>query len=289
MSSFNKIESSDQIELRNIAKRFIYLESKEDVLVFGERWFPDRGEQVEFHPASVGGNGGGNDVIARVKADRSVGIEAWGVVDRDILAARRDWDAFFDADDASFAARKVFGEYVLVLRCWEMECYLLHPEVLEMHLADAQGRSPRPTPKLIEELFELVCCKLPILAANIMLNSYGKKELSRSFGKNQDCIKLLNVIEQQIEKDGIAPDLLEDCLERIVNFGTGHSPYSEAHWLGLLRILDGKLLVEWIKDRFDLKDECRFALATRTKNLGKVDDMLEKRISDLAMGDSVMH
>lgn len=289
MSSFNNIESSDRIERRNVAKRFIYLESEEDVQVFGERWFFERGERVEFRPASDGGNGGCNDVIAHVKADRAAGIEAWGVVDRDILAARHNWDAFFDADDASFAARKVFGEYVLVLRCWEMECYLLHPEVLEEYLADAEGRSPRPTSKLIEELFELVCCKLPILAANIMLNSYGEKELIRHFGKGLDCIKLLNTIEKKIEKYGIASDLLEDCLERIVNFGTGHSPYSEAHWLGLLRILDGKLLMDWIVDRFNLKQECRFALARHTKALGKVDDMLERRISDLAWGNPVVH
>lgn len=287
MSSFNKIKSSDQIELRNVAKRFIYLESKEDVQVFGERWFSERGERVEFRPASDGGNGGCNDVIARVNADRAAGIKAWGVVDRDILAARHNWDAFFDTDDANFAARKVFGEYVLVLRCWEMECYLLHPEVLEMYLADAQGRSPRPTSILIAELFELVCCKLPLLAANIMLNSCGKNKLPPLFGNNQDCIKLLNDIEQKIEKEGISSDLLEDCLERIVNFGTGHSPYSEAHWLGLLRILDGKLLMDWISDRFKLKQECRFALARHTKALGKVEDMLEKRISDLARGNPV--
>jgi hypothetical protein len=232
MGSFNNIESSDQVERRNIAKRFIFLESEEDVQVFGGRWFFECGEQVEFLPASDGGKGGCNDVIARVESDRTAGINAWGVVDRDVLAARCDWDAFFDADDTSFAARKVLGDHVLVLRCWEMENYLLHPAVLEDHLADVQGRSPRHASILTKELFELVCDKLPILAANVILNSYGKKKLSALFGHGQDGIKLLDTIEKRIEQEGIPFDVIDDCLVRFADFGEQYSPYSEAHWLG---------------------------------------------------------
>ncbi len=287
MGSFNNLESSDQVERRNVAKRFVYLESEEDVQVFGERWFFERGEKVEFLPASDGGKGGCNDVIARVAVDRAAGIDAWGVVDRDVLAARCDWDAFFDADDMSFTARKALGEYVLVLRCWEMENYLLHPDVLEHHLADVRGRSPRPSSRLTDELFEIVCCKLPILAANLILNSYGKKKLPPSFGHDQDCNKLIESIEKRLEQEGIPGDVLEDCLGRIASFGERYSPRTEAHWLVLLRILDGKLLVEWIKSHFMLKDECRFTLATRTKVLGKINAILEKPIFDLAWGNQV--
>lgn len=173
MASLKEIESGDVAERRYVAKRFIYVESEEDVQILAERWFNDRGAKVEFQAAGDDFGGGSNPVISQVESDRRNGIDAFGILDRDSLAARSDWDAFFDTDDASFSARLPFGEWIFVLRCWEIENYLLHPRVIEAFLADAQGRSVRDEIHVTEELFGILCDLIPVVAGSLVLTSYG--------------------------------------------------------------------------------------------------------------------
>jgi hypothetical protein len=43
MARLKDLESGAVAERRYVAKRFVYLESEEDVQILGDRWFSDRG------------------------------------------------------------------------------------------------------------------------------------------------------------------------------------------------------------------------------------------------------
>lgn len=285
MGSFNDVVSAEQVERLYIGKRVIYLESEEDVQVFRERWFFDVGAVVDFAPATTGGSGGCGNVRNQVTADREARINAWGIVDRDALAAPDTWDVFFECDDAAFLANQQLGPYIFALRYWEMENYLLHPEVLEGYLADIEGRTPRPTEAIVEELFRLICSKLPVLATKLTLHYHGKPPLPEKFGHNEkNWSKLIDSLEERLTDSGISSEALENFVEKIGNFGNSSPPRTIEHWLALLRILDGKQVIDWIRERYGLKDECRFQWARRLREHGKLEVMLEDRIRRLASG-----
>lgn len=283
MASLKDLESGDLAERRYVAKRFVYLESEEDVQILAERWFNDHGAKVEFQAAGDASGGGCNLVIAQVEKDRLNGIDAVGILDRDSLAARSEWDAFFDTDDESFSKRFPFGEWIFVLRCWEIENYLLHPMVIEAFLADEQGRGVRDEAQVTEELFGILCDLIPVIAGSLVLTSYGMRGLDVGFGVGRPSLEIYSPIEKKL-KDNVSPDageLLDTCIERIANFGAAHDDRSTEHWLDLIRGIDGKRLLYWLSHRYHIGRDVRFHLASRTRDSGLVDVMLDDFFSEL--------
>lgn len=279
MATLKDLESGDLAERRYVAKRYVYLESEEDVQILAERWFNDRGAKVEFLAAGDALGGGCNRVIAQVDKDVENGIDAVGILDRDSLAAQSYWDAFFDTADASCSKRSPFGERIYVLRCWEIENYLLHPVVIESFLADEKGRSERPEADVNQELFEIFCDLVPVVAGSLVLTSYGQRALDKGFGLNQTLLCNHAEVAQQLESR-LSPETaesLDNCIERIVAFGSAHHDRSTAHWLDLIRAIDGKRLLVWLLHRYQLgnKREVRFHLARLTRDRGVLDTMLD--------------
>ncbi|MBK1716522.1 hypothetical protein CKO27_02450 [Thiocystis violacea] len=279
MASLKNLESGDLAERRYVAKRYVYLESEEDVQILAERWFNDRGAKVEFQAAGDDLGGGCNRVIAQVDKDVENGIDAVGILDRDSLAARSHWDAFFDAADASCSNRSPFGERIYVLRCWEIENYLLHPVVIESFLADEKGRSERPEADVNRELFDILCDLVPVVAGSLVLTSYGQRTLEKGFGLNQTFLGNYAQVAQQIESrlSPEAAESLDTCIEHIVGFGDAHHDRSTAHWLELIRGIDGKRFVVWLIHHYQLGKtrEIRFHLASLTRNRGVLEAVLD--------------
>ncbi|NEX22625.1 DUF4435 domain-containing protein, partial [Thiorhodococcus mannitoliphagus] len=253
MASLKNLESGDLAERRYVAKRYVYLESEEDVQILA-RWFNDRGAKVEFLAAGDDLGGGCNCVIAQVDKDVENRIDAVGILDRDSLAARSHWDAFFDTADASCANRSPFGERIYVLRCWEIENYLLHPVVIESFLANEKGRSERPEADVNRELFAILCDLLPLVAGSLLLTSYGLRKLDMGRGLNQTFLVNHAQVAQQIETrlSPEAAESLDICIERIVSFGGAHHDRSTTHWLDLIRGIDGKRFVVWLIHHYQL-------------------------------------
>lgn len=279
MAALKELASGDLAERRYVAKRFIYLESEEDVQILAERWFNDRGAKVEFRAAGNELGGGCNRVIAQVEEDIENGIDALGILDRDSLAARSYWEAFFDTADACCSNRSPFGERIYVLRRWEIENYLLHPWVIESFLADEQGRSPKSETEVNEELFSLVCGLVPIVAGSLLLMSHGRRGFDKTFGLNQALLgnydAILRQVEHQLSPE--AADSMEDWIEKIVSFGGAYHDRSTERWLGLIRGIDGKRLLLCLANHYRLgnKRELRFHLARLTRTLGLLDAVLD--------------
>ncbi|MBK1722881.1 hypothetical protein [Thiocystis violacea] len=279
MASLKNLESGDLAERRYVAKRYVYLESEEDVQILAERWFNDRGAKVEFLAAGDDLGGGCNRVIAQVDKDVENGIDAVGILDRDSLAARSHWDAFFDTADASCSNRSPFGDRIYVLRCWEIENYLLHPLVVESFLADEQGRGKREEEDVNRELFDILCDLLPLVAGSLLLTSYGLRKLDMGHGLNQTFLVNHAQVAQQIETrlSPEAAESLDICIERIVSFGGAHHDRSTTHWLDLIRGIDGKRFLVWLIHHYQLGKarDIRFHLARLTRDCGVLNAVLD--------------
>jgi len=272
MASFKQIDNAHTAEKRYVAKRILYVESEEDVQIFAERWFNDRGDKVEFRAAGQDEGGGCNQVIRQVHDDRANDIDAYGIIDRDSLKSQGNWTAFFATDDAVFRQIACAEEpYIHVLRYWEIENYLLHPEVLEMFLADAFRRSPRSIEKILSELFDLTCLLIMVIAADVVFNRHGQRSLDSGFWAGQTRLdiddglhKRLSSVATEVEA---VFDEYDEYVAKIVAFGENTPHRSLTHWLALLRILDGKRLVIWIQHHYRLQhDPCgHLARLSRSK------------------------
>lgn len=282
MARLKEFGSSIDVEYRYIHKRVVFVESEDDVQILAERWFNDRGEWVEFQSCDEGFGGGCSRVIHRVREARSKRIDAFGVVDRDALAADHQWDLFFQTDPKRFAEEAPFGKWVIVLGCWEIENYLLHPEVIEAHLADTRGRARRDTTEILEELFEMACRLLVVVAGNLLLNSYGYRSLNQGFATDKKTPgEVYDLVEFQIRKDlpDNLSDAFEDCIAKLAGFSGDNPDRSLDHWWRLLRILDGKLMIRWICHRYRLGDaEVRFHWASRLKERNLLEDVLDPQL-----------
>lgn len=286
MARLKDLDTGSTAERRYIAKKFVYVESEEDVLILAGRWFNDKGERVELLSAGGGGDqpGGCTRVVGRVAEDRADAIEAFGIVDRDALAREGKWAEFFETDDERFAAAAPFGAHVVVLRSWEIESCLLHPEVVEEFLADETGRSPRPLDQVLEDLFDILCRVIPIMAADLILNREGKPKHSEAFGLGQGLDAIYESARSKIEREvsEATAQELDVFIERISAFAQGMDDRSLGHWLAQIRLLDGKRLIRWLRHENRLGDrDIRWHLARLTRDRGKIAEMLDKAILDL--------
>jgi hypothetical protein len=193
------------------------------------------------------------------------------------LAARSDWDAFFDTDDANFSARSPFGKWIFVLRCWEIENYLLHPRVIEAFLADEQRRSVRDEAQVTEELFGILCDLIPVVAGSLVLTSYGLRRIDLGFGMGGPFFHIYDQIRQRLSTTASpeVAELLDTCIEQICSFGARYDDRSTAHWLDLIRGIDGKRVLRWLSHQYFRDRDVRFHLASLTRDRGLVDVMLD--------------
>lgn len=271
-------EAGDIVQRRYLGKRFFYVESEEDKQILGERCFPEHGAKIEFLPVGNDSGGGCNQVIQQVNADRDNQIEAYGILDRDALAACARWEDFFNTDDEHFFTAKPFGKFVHVLRCWEIENYLLHPELIEEFVADEKGRSPRSIDLVMPELFELACKLIPVVAGSLLLNSYGKRKLNIGFGIDQDFDGIVESVKSDIEKE-ISPDAadaFDGCVESVSRFFNAERSRDLTAWLKIIRCLDGKRLLFWIQNHYQVKSDMRWHLARRCKDRNLVETLLDQ-------------
>lgn len=283
MARLKDLRSATIAERRYIDKCFIYVESSEDVQFLQHRWFNDQAETIEFLSAGDDEGGGCVRVVSRVQQDREAGIRAFGLVDRDALAGALKWTEFFDPDDARFDAAIPFGPHVKVLRCWEIENYLLHPEIVEEFLADELGRAQRAFGQVIEELFEILCRLIPLIAADLVLSSNGKKTSPEGFGLGGTLAQIDELVRSRIENDLSLGNIaqMDQVLEKLVAFSANTAPRSLDHWLNQLRVIDGKRLIRWIKHEHKLRDrDIRWHLARLTRDRGKIASELWQMLDD---------
>nr|VFJ70094.1 MAG: Protein of unknown function (DUF4435) [Candidatus Kentron sp. FW] len=270
-------------------RRRLYVESEDDATVFQQYWFNDLGDTLKFIVA-----GGCTQVLNRVGHDRERQIDAYGIVDRDsLISGRNEWKLFFEEDDEIFRARQPFGPHVHVLFRWEMENYLLHPDVIERYLRNCDGRFQRPRSEVLQDLLSKLPPLIPVLAGKLLLHQYGLTDPKLTkLGRGQTIMQSTRGVRSIIGKrlkelpdTGRDPSVhLRGLIRKLRGFGESHPKDSLEKWLAWIRILDGKHLLNWIFHHFGIDidhDDIRFHLVYITGAEGRIDSELTELVHEI--------
>ncbi|MEN8219644.1 MAG: hypothetical protein ABFS56_25490 [Pseudomonadota bacterium] len=241
MASFKQLQENESIDNAYTNKVVVYLESEEDLQIIKERWFFDEGKEIEFKSVDSGQGGGCTQVINRVKNERDKGITAFGIVDRDALMREEKWELWWEIDEQQFKQAKPFGDYILVLRRWELENYLLSPEELEIVLSDKEFRSIKKIDVVIEDLLKKAE-DLKILSAAMIIShenghtfpsGFALKKTGEELQKEVNN-HLLNYISFKVSQQ------VTTYIQKIEAFAEGNTEQTRQRWERLNRLLDGK-------------------------------------------------
>lgn len=126
---FDAFENELQISSQQSELPRIVLEGGDDVYLF-RRWFFNHLDRLEFvQAANLGVGAGCTAVRAAVESLREAGVRAFGLSDRDRLFKEAEWALLFSVDDAEFTSATE-DEDVAINKLWEIEAYLLAPELI---------------------------------------------------------------------------------------------------------------------------------------------------------------
>lgn len=244
MPSLKDLQQTDAIDSAYLDKAIVYLESEEDVQIIKERWFFDEGRYVEFKSVDAGSGGGCMQVVRQVAFDRGKGIVAFGIVDRDALLQCRYWDQWWEKDDAAFQANQPWGEYVKVLKRWEIENYLLTPMEVETVMADKALRAMRSRSTVIEELLDHAEDVKVLSAAAVYCHENGYS-FPDGFAGDKRKQALQSVVAAHLSKlfTDYDPWQLNEYIDRIEAFAEGVADRGAERWERLNRLIDGKRML----------------------------------------------
>jgi hypothetical protein len=257
----------------------VYLESEDDVAIIGSKWFFALKDRISFESAGAGtpDNSGGCQLVRqRVSEARAQGLDAYGIVDRDILLADPSFQPhFWQTDDGKFAQAKPLGPHIYVLRRWEMENLLLHPRAIaelisNRNLAERKPLQSSISDALIAKEGDLICVTL-LSTLTVSKNQVAPKV---GFGSHQAGQALEHTVKTHLN---CAPNDFDEHRRQIEAFA-GDETESLRRWDRLSRLLDGKRVMHRLPFIFtglakaDMTAE-RGHLADLIKNLGLVDQM----------------
>ena len=244
MPSLKDLQQTDAIDSAYLDKAVVYLESEEDVQIIKERWFFDQGRYVEFKSVDAGSGGGCTQVVRQVAFDRGKGIVAFGIVDRDALLQCRYWGHWWEIDDAAFQANQPWGQYVKVLKRWEIENYLLTPMEIETVLADKALRAMRSRGAVIEEILDHAEDVKVLSAAAVYCHENGHG-FPDGFAVEKRKQELQNVVTAYLSKlfADYEPSRLNEYINGIEAFAEGVDDRGAERWERLNRLIDGKRML----------------------------------------------
>lgn len=263
----------------------VYVESEEDVYIFGECWFKDQLSRLEFQ--SVADRSGGNStsgckaVIHAVDEERQSGNPAWGIVDRDAVMSADRWDLVHETDDSCFDRSLPFGHRVKVLRRWEMESYLIDGDLLEQYRSELLMEVPRSSADVWKELLDDCQALIPHAALNAMHHVYKESGLgdgrTDSFKDRQDVEARLvvNILTSLASHHLDCHVIYAKNLSQVEAFDSTEASL-ESRVQSLLRRVHGKAVLSRFKNRHKIKHDFRGLLAARIKAAERVP----KELSD---------
>ena len=158
MSGFKKLKQTDKLVLKQRGGVVVFLESGEDFEIVHKRWFFNEGQDIWFQPADgyeLGTGGGGcKAVIVLVTEAKAYGINAFGLVDRDVLLSDQNWPLWWQEHDQIFLSARPYGDHIRVLLRWELENYLLEPDAMSIEANDERMTSTHTAASILTSCLE---------------------------------------------------------------------------------------------------------------------------------------
>lgn len=266
----NKLASTVGVVGRYASKPKVYLEGESDVKIYAYRWFREKSDQLDFKCPE--GTTGCAAVRASVVSEQANGIQAFGILDRDVLLAENKWDLLAETDDEVFLRSRPFGENIRVTLLWELESYLISPPVIEECLADYEkGREPggkigETTARLMEHAV--------VLTRHAALNSTLHEHNLEQWGdgrseRNSEADFMAKVEAELGKRDDKFRQVYQAHLDKARKFDP-QSTSVEDNLKGLLRRVHGKAMIRRIQAAEKINDgeTLVYQLASKVKERG---------------------
>ena len=272
--------SAEHIYLNRL---IVFVEGPSDVAIF-TRLFPNREDEILFRTPSdqtsgLEGSGGGGcsaviNRVAQERLDHSNPHRCIGIVDRDIYFSRKEWDILFETDDERYRNGCTLVEGIKPLIYWEIENYLLDPEVVSAVLSDLD--EDKHIDDIENTIRAAIGRSIHISAANCVIHEHDKNSISRKLildkCSNEDFPVL---IEKQIKNrltDEYEISRIDDFVRKHENFNKGYPPgqYLERS----MRIAPGKALISFIQNKYKVGERLTLLLAKQTWLSGKIHSHL---------------
>jgi hypothetical protein len=142
VASFDAFNNDQQIAAHQAGLVRIVLEGDTDVKLFKRFWFPSFLETFQFIEAKlITGAAGCTGVDGAVVHSREEGIPAVGIVDRDTYFRNKQWQRLLSRDEVQITGDWI-NNRVYVTSRWEVEAYLLEPELLRPWVTVAHRHPP---------------------------------------------------------------------------------------------------------------------------------------------------
>ena len=273
----HRISDAGSAENIYLNRLIVFVEGISDVEIL-MRLFPDREDEIRFLTPSQKANGlqdsNGNGCIAVInrvnqeRKDRSNPGRCIGIVDRDVYFGLKEWDILFEIDDDKYRNECNLGEGIKPLIYWEIENYLLFPEVISAVLSDLDKDVDH-----IESNIEAAIGRLiRINAANCVIHEHDVTSIPHGLLlKECNDEDFASLIEKQIRNRSIdehAINKIDDFVCRHEKFNKGSVP--ERYLERSMRIVPGKALLSFIAWKYRVKESMDRLLAKQVRLSNKI-------------------
>lgn len=242
----------------------IYLESSEDVDIFGRKWFSHLKDKISFESVSpTRADGGCQKVLRKVQESNYGKQNAYGIVDRDILlsdVAFRE-SLWWETDNHKLTSAKPYqAGAIFVLHYWELENYLLHPTALALLIQDKTlSRTPIISDVAIAEtLIQHEENLIAVTMLSSVATKLGKTQASEQFAKDLHNDELMHTVKNHLV---ISDEEISQESEKIKCFAE-YETDAVSRWQKLSRMLDGKRIMYRLDTLFSARDfaDCKVSL-----------------------------
>ncbi|WP_175684561.1 DUF4435 domain-containing protein [Burkholderia anthina] len=257
--------TSSQIKSRYAKRIEVFIEGQDDIAVYGTFWFKHLADRLQFRLAEDGPakHSGCVGVEKNVAIQRTAGIDAYGIIDRDSL---EDIPVACATDDNAFlASNRARDPYVYFTLRWELENYLVDPATWERERVDLlhRGAGQRLDQEVVEELVAHCEALIPHAAANAFRKERGKQKLGDGACRvYADRAEVQRFLDTNILTGLNATERAEydAWVQRIEAFDEPTAPPAE-RLVKLCRRIHGKALLDRFCYRHRLQVDIRFAVA----------------------------
>ena len=282
---FDEIGNELQISTQQSELPKVVLEGGEDVVLF-RRWFFDYLDRLDFVQAANLGVGAGCTAVATaVERLRDAGVRAFGLSDRDSLFKEADWATLFATDETAFSA-STETELVAVNQLWEVEAYLLAPELIPGWVRSHHRHAPASQADVDAALARAVDECENLLRAQPWLTTAHRCGEGVSDGKYSECPGQLFAGHCAAELDALEDaDGTAALVQAHVADVLAMAPSNRADRLRwLLRYVDTKRLMLRLKHRLQLvAARHKWVLAEFMEMRGIRPAELEHRVESLSL------
>lgn len=260
--SFDEVDTEHQISALQAGLPRVVLEGSTDVRLFAA-WFLHLSDGVEFVEADDVIRGGGCSAVGAAVAHSisQDGVPAIGIVDRDHLFRGKDWTNLFTVDDTIFAS--VQTPDVITTSLWEVEAYLLRPELLGDWVELRAREQPVPAAfaagavdAAVEECEALLDMSPALAAAHA-----AETAVPDGWGLGVSCSDLVAACEANHAAELAAQAAIASQVKAMVAEIRRNAPTTPADRLSyLLRYVNTKRLLQRLKTRLCLHPNSHWVL-----------------------------